>query len=235
MFLCEKCREAYEPIHDSVVTKSQVKELAEQFGCCIYRVIENNGVMLQMAEQSESWLCLWSTGWHETEQAALSATYQHLKECEQMNVFSTKLFPYLEGLMIKDKPVTLTIKGVTQEELTSQRGKEVKIIVHFQERDKSLILNKTNTKQIVKFFGPETNDWRGRKVTLYAEKGTWFGVEGYAVRVDARLPKQDAAPVAKQNAKSAPVVIDELTEDEFITAEQAELMAVTYPGAHSEA
>lgn len=214
-----------------MITANKINQIAAQFNCRIYRIIDNHGIMVQMAEESDAWLNLWNIGWYETETAALTATYQHLKECKQMNVFSTKLFPYLEGLMIKDKPVTLTIKGVTQEELTSQRGKEIKIIVHFQERDKSLILNKTNTKQIVKFFGPETNDWHGRKVTLYAEKGTWFGVEGYAVRVDARLPKQDAAPVAKQNGKSAPVVIDELPDDEFITAEQAELLAVTNPGA----
>ena len=155
-----------------------------------------------------------------------------------MNVFSTKLFPYLEGLMIKDKPITLTIKGVTQEELTSQRGKEIKLIVHFKERDKSLILNKTNTKQIVKFFGPETNDWHGKKVTLYAEKGTWFGTEGYAIRVDGRLPKQDAVPAAKQNGTNKPALdekwadeYDKQVEDDMITAEQAELLAIHNPGA----
>lgn len=212
-------------------TKTTVNNLAAQFGCEIYRIIDNHGVMVQMAERQDAWLNLWNIGWYPCEQSAIDATVQHLKECQQMNVFSTKLFPYLEGLMIKDKPVTLTIKGVTQEELTSQRGKEVKIIVHFQERDKSLILNKTNTKQLVKFFGPETNDWRGMKITLYAEKGTWFGVEGYAVRVDSRLPKQDA-PKAKQNGASQPVNVDDMPDDyDMVTAEQAALLAVSDPGA----
>ena len=187
--------------------RQQVNDIAAQFNCRIYRIIHNRGVMCQMVEETATWAGQWAVGWHESEEAALSATYQHLKECEQMNVFSTKLFPYLEGLMIKDKPATLTIRSVTQEEVASQRGKENKIIVHFQERDKSLILNKTNTKQIVKFFGPETQDWHGKKITLYAEEGTWFGTHGYAVRVSEKLPKQKEKTSGNQPPNGQPPLL----------------------------
>lgn len=205
------------------MSKKQLEKVAAQFDCRIYRIINSRGVMVQMAfEPSDSYLSLWNIGWYDTEKAAVSATIQHLKECEQMNVFSTKLFPYLEGLMIKDKPVTMTVRSVTQEEVASQRGKELKIIVHFKERDKALILNKTNTKQIVKFFGPETSDWHGKKITLYAEEGTWFGNHGYAVRVDDRLPSQGG-----KGEQPEP----DINTADAITAEQAKLLAEENPGA----
>lgn len=187
-----------------MITKQQVNKLAAQFNCRIYRIIHNHGVMCQMVEETDTWAGHWAVGWHESEGAALAATYQHLQECEQMNIFGTSLFPYLEGLMIKDRPVTMTIKNVINEKVTSQRGTEIKTTVHFEERPKALILNKTNAKQIADFFGGETDDWIGKKITLYAEEGTWFGKHGYAVRVSEKLPKQsDPKPQAKANGKQS--------------------------------
>ena len=192
------------------MTKQLLNELAEPYNCQIYRIIDNNGVMCQMAERHSTWLNLWNVGWYETEQAAVFATIQHLKECNEMNIFSTNLFPYLEGLMIKDRPVTMTIKGVVNEKIASQRGTELKTTIHFKERDKALILNKTNAKQIADFFGGETDNWVGKKVTLFAEEGTWFGKHGYAVRVSDKMPKQDAPGKSKQNAA---VIVEDIVED----------------------
>ncbi len=203
------------------MSEQQLNEIASLYNCRIYRSIDatndNGGVMVQMAESLDSWLNLWNVGWYDDVNHAIQATIEHLKECKQMNIFSTNLFPYLEGLMIKDNPIALTIKNVTQEELASERGKELKLTIHFKERDKALILNKTNAKTLLKFFGPETNDWHGQKIGLHAEHGKWFGKEGWAVRVDDKLPAQ---PKKRKPKK-----------EEVITAEQAELLASNDPGA----
>ena len=147
-----------------------------------------------------------------------------------MNIFKTELFRYLEGLMIKDKPVTLTIKKIDIEQVSNGKTTENKVIVHFQESDKLYIPNKTSAKQIVTFFGGETDDWIGKRVTLYAEFGKWFGKEGWAVRVSEKLPSQ------KQPEKKAATVEDSalrtsIDEAELVTAEQAELLAAVDPNA----
>ena len=206
-----------------------VNHMAAKYNSRVYRIIENHGVMVQMAEECTAWLGLWNVGWYPCRGSAIEATIQHLKECEQMNIFSTNLFPYLEGLMIKDKPVTMTIKSVVNEKVSSQRGEEIKTTIHFKERDKALILNKTNAKQIVVFFGGNTDDWIGKRITLYAEEGTWFGKHGWAVRVAADLPKQNKpTPKAKQNGTAKPDIND---VEDVPTAEQAELLATSNPGA----
>ena len=147
-----------------------------------------------------------------------------------MNIFKTELFKYLEGLMIKDKPVTLTIKSIDLEEISNGKTTEYKVIIHFAESDKMYIPNKSAAKQIVKFFGGETDDWVGKRITLHAEFGKWFGKESWAIRVSDKLPSQ------KKPTQPEPTITDNalgnsIDEAELITAEQAELIAASDPGA----
>jgi hypothetical protein len=50
-----------------------------------------------------------------------------------MNIYKTDTFKYLEGIMVKDKPMTLTIKGAAVEEISNGNNTEQKILLHFQE------------------------------------------------------------------------------------------------------
>jgi hypothetical protein len=214
------------------MTLNAINEIAAQFDCHVYRVINNNGVMIQMAHEtpSRSFINIWNTGWYETEEEAIRFTLNHFKECAEMNIFKTELFKYLEGLMIKDKPVTLTIKSIDLEEISNGKTTEYKVIIHFAESDKMYIPNKSAAKQIVKFFGGETDDWVGKRITLHAEFGKWFGKESWAIRVSDKLPSQ------KKPTQPEPTITDNalgnsIDEAELITAEQAELIAASDPGA----
>jgi hypothetical protein len=123
-----------------------------------------------------------------------------------MNIYKTDTFKYLEGIMVKNKPMTLTIKGATVEEISNGNNTEKKILVHFEETPKAAIMNKTNLKSIAAELGPETDNWIGRKVKVYAEKGRWFGKESWALRfsVAKQQPPTPVKPTPTTNGASAP-------------------------------
>jgi hypothetical protein len=67
---------------------------------------------------------------------------------------------------------TVTITDV-QSEAVLNSGR--KLIVSFEEFEKPLILNKTNTRMLVKLFSTtDTTAWRGQ-ITLYVEQAVQYG------------------------------------------------------------
>ena len=72
----------------------------------------------------------------------------------------------------------LTIKNICQEEVTGPNNKkEVCVVAHFEEKQKPMILNKTNMKVITKLYKtPYIQDWSGKKIRIYATE-VKFGKE----------------------------------------------------------
>ena len=136
---------------------------------------------------------------------------------EPMNIYSTDLFKYLAGDMIGQSTVTLTIVDVTMEDMNSGRGgKQTKPVVHFHERDKVMVLNKTNAAAIAKELGPETDMWRGGRVTLAAPVIDAFGQQRRSIRVTHVAPpntpdKPRNGATAKAPATPAPLFTDDDT------------------------
>lgn len=120
-----------------------------------------------------------------------------------MNIFKTKLFPYLTGEMLQGKPVRLTIKRVGFQKVTGPQGSENEIVLAFEEVEKTLILNKTNARTLARLMGPETDDWEGTTVEFYTERINAFGSTVEAIRVSTDLPKQkrEAKPQTRAQAK----------------------------------
>lgn len=131
-------------------------------------------------------------------------------EILDMNIFGTDLFKYLQGEMIGEKTISLTILNVTMEDVAGGGSKraEKKPVLHFKERDKTLILNKTNAVALAERLGPETDNWRGATVTLSAPIIDAFGKQKRAVRVASVTPpaplKGQPAPVAQEQ----PALVD---------------------------
>lgn len=92
---------------------------------------------------------------------------------------------------------TLTIREVTRESVTGADGKaEDCTVVHWQEQDKPLILNVTNSKMITKLAEtPYIEKWPGLRVTLQVKSVSAFGDTVDAVRVSKKRPApiQDTA------------------------------------------
>lgn len=49
--------------------------------------------------------------------------------------------------------------------------KEDVFTVSFEGKKKQLVLNSTNRRSIVAKYGPNTQDWRGKKIVLYCKTG----------------------------------------------------------------
>lgn len=108
------------------------------------------------------------------------------------------------------EPQNVTVSNVWSEKVLGSN--RPRLIVAFEELDKPLILNKTNTKRLMTIFGtPETTEWRGQ-ILLYVEKG----VE-YAGRVVGGLrvnrPKAINGQLLKnRNAASSSFSVDEMDD-----------------------
>ena len=115
-----------------------------------------------------------------------------------MNV--NDLFPskYLSGEdLVKSGEVFLTIKAVERDALPDKAGdKVVKGVVRFEEEKRGLVLNRTNANRIAKMHSTETDNWVGKKITLYPESVEAFGKIVDAVRVRLEAPKLRSAESA---------------------------------------
>ncbi len=79
------------------------------------------------------------------------------------------LYPskYLKSSDIKGHEPTVVIASLEVEEI----GKgEHKPILRFQNKQKGMVLNRTNADAITEFLGPDYDHWIGREVTLYVAR-----------------------------------------------------------------
>jgi len=79
----------------------------------------------------------------------------------------------------------LTIKNAEVKQLGNGEEARNKIVVSFDETDKQLALNSTNSKIIAEEFGDDTEEWAGNKISLMVVKKNFAGklVNGIQVQV----------------------------------------------------
>lgn len=88
--------------------------------------------------------------------------------------------------------IIVTIDDVRAEMVQNAQGSEEKMVAHFRDGAKPLILNNTNMKSIAKALGtPYLDEWCGRPIQLYTTMVAAFGTTTMAVRV------RDFAPDVK--------------------------------------
>jgi hypothetical protein len=118
---------------------------------------------------------------------------------------ATLLFPseYVRAADLVGKDVTKTIATVKVDELRRVDGtKGKKPVLYFKDTDKKLVLNKTNLKTIIALHGKETNNWPGKRVTLFPTTCESFGEIVDCVRIRNNVNgngngKHKAAPEAE--------------------------------------
>lgn len=107
--------------------------------------------------------------------------------------------------------LTGTIADVTLEQMVDGQQKAV---LSFEQGDKSLILNRVNFDTIEAAYGPETDDWIGKKLTMFVVNVDFKGKQVPAIRV--RIPASPAkaqAKVTKAQAFQPAPSQDEAAED----------------------
>lgn len=98
---------------------------------------------------------------------------------------------------------TVTITRVEAGSLQSpgQVKKRRAPVLSFANREKRLVVNKTNAKTIASLYGANTDSWVGRRLTIYATTTT-FGREKNVpcIRVKPEIPPEKSAPTPEREA-----------------------------------
>lgn len=156
-----------------------------------------------------------------------------------MGLSYDQLFPsrFLKAGEFNGKPVTLTITAVSLEELEKEDGTErPTAIVSFKETKRQWVLIKTNAQCLLAMWGPQTDEWIGKRVTLYPERDTsGLSDSGLCIRVkgspdltgtiDAQIKLPRRRPTSRKlipTGKHAPVAEEHEAEHELFGDEEDE-------------
>ena len=92
------------------------------------------------------------------------------------------------------RDLTAEIEGVVVEQVTNPdtNTTEPKLLITFKGKKKGMICNKTNAKSIVSMYGVDTDDWAGKRITLYATDVRAFGQTHRCIRIREKQPQQDS-------------------------------------------
>lgn len=111
----------------------------------------------------------------------------------------SQVFPtrFLTASDLGGKSYTLTIREVKMEEMQSHDSKTViKPVCWFSNAQKGFVLNVTNARTIVALYGDESDDWKGKRITIFATRVKAFGKLEDAIRVKEEVPAEPM-PTAK--------------------------------------
>ena len=107
------------------------------------------------------------------------------------NAFPSK---YLKANDLQGREVSLTISHIVDSEEVGQD--QHKPVIYFKDKQKGLVLNKTNASTIQGLYGHETDNWPGKEIVLYPTVVDFRGTPTDTIRV--RGPKgrngQNTAP-----------------------------------------
>jgi hypothetical protein len=114
----------------------------------------------------------------------------------------SQLFPskYVRAADLNGKTVTLTIAKLVLEELGHGAEKERKPVLYFQKATKGLVLNRTNAMTIAALYGDESDEWPGKRISIYPTRIRAFGAMQDTIRVKEEIPAQP-----RSHSISAPV------------------------------
>ncbi len=104
----------------------------------------------------------------------------------------------------EDGSVVATITNVTQEKGKNDEGEYVMNLLHLQEHEKPLKLNKGMLETLEDLYGGETDDWRGKRVSLFCTVQGFGGKNYDVIRIKNKNPDnaKTAAPVAAKQAET---------------------------------
>lgn len=101
---------------------------------------------------------------------------------------------YIKAADLKGRDASVTIAAVEFEQV----GDGSKPVVYFRNKDRGLVLNKTNARVIADIYGPETDNWISQPITIYPTRTDYQGKMVDAIRI--RYPN-DIAPQQGQQSQ----------------------------------
>ncbi len=102
--------------------------------------------------------------------------------------------------------VPLMIDRVETEDVGSEGSPEHKPVMYFVGKEKGIVLNKTNAEMVAAAYGDETDDWHGKRVSIYSTTTSYQGKNVPCLRL--AIPKapvtKPVAPVMQRPPQQAP-------------------------------
>lgn len=139
------------------------------------------------------------------------------------------------------KDLTVTIDYVVRKTVTGSGGKKDECTVAHLIGNKPLVLNVTNSKSIAKLYGAYIEDWRGKKITLFASTTKLAGdmVECIRIRPQVTIQKQAITEArllsAIKSINDGDFTLEKLNEKFQLTKEQAEQVREALKPVQNEA
>ena len=115
-----------------------------------------------------------------------------------------KMFPskWLKASDLDGRELRASIRGVSEEQFDGDKGPEMKWVLWFNGAEKGLVLNLTNGRTIAEKYGPDTDGWAGRQVTLFTMMIEAFGKQTEALRVKVTPENMGATAAGAAPAQS---------------------------------
>ena len=106
------------------------------------------------------------------------------------------LYPskYLSAGDLKGKRLQATVTKVEIEEFLNDGEKQLKPVVHFKQKIKPFVANKTNVNIMAKLLGEDTDDWANKTVGLRMELVPFRGKLTELIRVTEPDELNDELP-----------------------------------------
>jgi hypothetical protein len=135
------------------------------------------------------------------------------------NAFPSK---WLKSGDVEEDDLILTISRVAMEDIGQGENQENKPVLYFEETEKGMVLNKTNAEAISRLHTPETDNWIGKKIAIFATEVDFAGKQTLALRVRMKAPKiaqqkPQPAITEKKTFNMAHLVFDVMTPDQWHT------------------
>ncbi len=123
----------------------------------------------------------------------------------------SEMFPsrYLKAADCDESDLVLTVREIKSEQVGQGKDAEDKYVLYFEETEKGLVLNKTNSNTIAKLHGDDTDDWEGKKIALYATEVEFQGQVSLGIRVRLQAPRAKGKAAKAEAAALIPAVGDD--------------------------
>ncbi len=195
---------------------------------------DGQSAVLMSIEHDGDSFTFFSTGYLSDKQQAIDFAYGLMQETTEdlMNLLKNdKLFPNIRGVMLKDKPVTLTLSGRVN--ITELQGGDSRVELFFSDHKKTAVVNRNQALNIIEVYGPETDDWAGKPVVLYAEEGVWFGKHQWGIRIDPKATARAAKTKKPPHAAAVETAL-RMVDKEEADAKAEPLFDLEENGAYIE-
>ena len=99
---------------------------------------------------------------------------------------------YIGAWSLKGRDVTVQIRKVDRVTLRNRQGTDIKPVIFFEGSQLGFTCNKTNAEAIANMYGNETDEWIGKRITLYPTQTQVGSKMVDCVRVRPQKPKAKA-------------------------------------------